>query len=649
MTKSKITILIERADKNKALLGGSAGKLFDKALDEIGRSREECIITLHPSTIDTKVVMPLGDYLLWNFVGKGGPKATEDGIGEWRGSILPLSKGWIVPSYDPGWISRGSWIPGFPLLKWDLERAFNIAEGGWSRYKTRTTFVPRSAKEINEHLPRLASATHLAVDIETPRKQNPNIISCGFADDSTHGVSFIFYPSWFIDGEEGAKAAKDATRDLLASSIPKIMHNGPSFDYLVLEHRGYHVNSFQWDTICAAHQLYAELPRDLGTLTSIYTDQPYHKGMLKEATKDGMHYLRLGEYNALDCMTTYEIAEKQKQELGEEGVKFHQKFYMDLTPPLKEAALDGVRVDLIRLKGFREDVKKELVRVEAVCKTFIPPEFLAPTQQKAIEERRAKIATLRLTGKHLCKDGTESKNYLRHIDKLWKLENADHIAELNMASPLAIKHLLFSKEGFGLRPRREKGKVSTSEKVLNKLVEAKTTPEEIKPFIAGLLDYRGAKKLIDSYLELKPDKDNRVRCVYNLGRTKTGRLSSSKSIFGTGLNLQTIPKRKGLGGLIRSIFLPDEGDVFVKRDLCQAESRVVAYEAGEKRLIELFEGGGDVFRTIGAMAFNKKPEDITNAERAKCKIVEHGGNYGQETAAMAYELSMPLGAAASLR
>ena len=487
------------------------------------------------------------------------------------------------------------------------------------------------------------------MDIETPRKQNPNIISCGFADDSTHGVSFIFYPSWFIDGEEGAKAAKDATRDLLASSIPKIMHNGPSFDYLVLEHRGYHVNSFQWDTICAAHQLYAELPRDLGTLTSIYTDQPYHKGMLKEATKDGMHYLRLGEYNALDCMTTYEIAEKQKQELGEEGVKFHQKFYMDLTPPLKEAALDGVRVDLIRLKGIREDVKKELVRVEAVCKTFIPPEFLAPTQQKAIEERRAKIATLRLTGKHLCKDGTESKNYLRHIDKLWKLENADHIAELNMASPLAIKHLLFSKEGFGLRPRREKGKVSTSEKVLNKLVEAKTPPEEIKPFIAGLLDYRGAKKLIDSYLELKPDKDNRVRCVYNLGRTKTGRLSSSKSIFGTGLNLQTIPKRKGLGGLIRSIFLPDEGDVFVKRDLCQAESRVVAYEAGEKRLIELFEGGGDVFRTIGAMAFNKKPEDITNAERAKCKIVEHGGNYGQETAAMAYELSMPLGDAASLR
>ena len=143
MTKPKITILIERADRNKALLGGSAGKLFDKALDEIGRSREECIITLHPSTIDTKVVMPLGDYLLWNFVGKGGPKATEDGIREWRGSILPLSKGWIVPSYDPGWISRGSWIPGFPLLKWDLERAFNIAEGGWSRYKTRTTFVPR--------------------------------------------------------------------------------------------------------------------------------------------------------------------------------------------------------------------------------------------------------------------------------------------------------------------------------------------------------------------------------------------------------------------------------------------------------------------------------------------------------------------------
>jgi DNA polymerase-1 len=119
------------------------------------------------------------------------------------------------------------------------------------------------------------------------------------------------------------------------------------------------------------------------------------------------------------------------------------------------------------------------------------------------------------------------------------------------------------------------------------------------------------------------DEGERIRCSYVVGGTKTGRLSSRESIFGSGTNLQNIPK-----GVCRRMFIPDEGKVFIEADLSQAEARVVAYLSGEEKLIELFEGGGDVHKQVAAWIYSKDVCQVEGQERELAKRLVHASNYG---------------------
>ena len=147
------------------------------------------------------------------------------------------------------------------------------------------------------------------------------------------------------------------------------------------------------------------------------------------------------------------------------------------------------------------------------------------------------------------------------------------------------------------------------------------------PIFDLILKIRHNRKLLGTYLSDKGGADGRIRCSYIIGGTETGRLSSRESVFGSGTNLQNIPK-----GVCRRMFIADEGKVFVQADLSQAEARVVAYLAEEERLIDLFGRGVDIYKYVASWVFNKPIEEITTggkeSDREKAKHLIHASNYG---------------------
>ncbi len=165
-----------------------------------------------------------------------------------------------------------------------------------------------------------------------------------------------------------------------------------------------------------------------------------------------------------------------------------------------------------------------------------------------------------------------------------------------------------------------------------------------------LLKIRQCKKLLSNYLINKGGEDGRIRCSYVIGGTETGRLSSRKSVFNTGMNLQNIPP-----GVCRRMFIADEGKTFVNVDLSQAEARVVAYIAEEIRQIKVFEDEGDIHQLN---ADNLPPdftpkgsayENVPNPRRLFAKKHVHAFNYGEGAWAFAKEAGIPRLEATAIR
>ncbi|KKL20111.1 hypothetical protein LCGC14_2458750, partial [marine sediment metagenome] len=152
------------------------------------------------------------------------------------------------------------------------------------------------------------------------------------------------------------------------------------------------------------------------------------------------------------------------------------------------------------------------------------------------------------------------------------------------------------------------------------------------------------------YLVDKGGKDGRMRCSYVIGGTETGRLSSRKSVFGTGSNLQNVPP-----GVCRRMFVPDKGKVFLQPDLSQAEARVVAYLAEETSMIGVFDRGEDIHQlTADTLPKDFVPSgsaylNVDNPKRLFAKKHVHAFNYGEYTKAFAERAGIPILLAETIR
>ncbi len=157
------------------------------------------------------------------------------------------------------------------------------------------------------------------------------------------------------------------------------------------------------------------------------------------------------------------------------------------------------------------------------------------------------------------------------------------------------------------------------------------------PIIGYLLEYRQLSKLKSTYIDVLPtlrDSSGRVHTTFLQTGTATGRLSSRSP------NLQNIPVRTDEGRMIRSAFVPGEGNIFISADYSQIELVVLSWMSGDDALREAFLSGEDVHRYTAAMIFNKSMDDVTSSERRVAKTINFGIMYGMSAFRLSNELDI---------
>ena len=192
--------------------------------------------------------------------------------------------------------------------------------------------------------------------------------------------------------------------------------------------------------------------------------------------------------------------------------------------------------------------------------------------------------------------------------------------QFNIASPKQVGEVLFGEMKIVDKPKKTKtGQYVTSEEVLQQL-------RSKAPIVDHILEHRGLKKLLGTYVDALPKLINphtgHIHTSFNQAVTATGRLSSSDP------NLQNIPVRGEDGKEIRKCFIPEPGCLFFSADYSQIELRVMAHLSGDKNMIEAFREGYDIHAATAARIYKEDINNVTRDQRTKAKRANFGIIYG---------------------
>ena len=328
-----------------------------------------------------------------------------------------------------------------------------------------------------------------------------------------------------------------------------------------------------FDTMIAHYLLQPELRHNMDYMAEIFLNyQTIHideligpKGKKQKSMRD-LPPEEVYEYAAEDADITLRLKNVLEPKLKESGVEalFHQ-IEMPLIPVLAEMEMNGVLIDTETLKDV------------------------------------SNIFTQRM---------------LEYEQKIYELAGE----EFNISSPKQVGDILFGKMKIIEKPKKTKtGQYVTSEEVLQQL-------RTKSPIIALILDYRGLKKLLGTYVDALPklinSRTGHIHTSFNQAITATGRLSSSDP------NLQNIPVRGEDGKEIRKCFVPEPGCLFFSADYSQIELRVMAHLSEDENMIEAFKEGYDIHAATAAKVYKKSINDVNRDERTKAKRANFGIIYG---------------------
>lgn len=284
------------------------------------------------------------------------------------------------------------------------------------------------------------------------------------------------------------------------------------------------------------------------------------------------------KYACEDADVTLKLKNILEKELDSNGVKeLFEEIEMPLVPVLAYIERNGVRIDTEALK---ETSKHFTIRM------------------REIEEEIYKLAGM----------------------------------EFNVSSPKQVGEVLFDRLKIVEKAKKTKtGQYVTSEEVLESLKGKHQIVEKI-------LDYRGLKKLLSTYIDTLPElinpKTGRIHTSFNQTVTATGRLSSSNP------NLQNIPIRNEDGKEIRKAFIPDDGCEFFSADYSQIELRIMAHLSGDKNMIEAFKEEQDIHAATAAKIYKIDINEVTREQRSKAKTANFGIIYGISVFGLAERLNV---------
>ncbi len=364
------------------------------------------------------------------------------------------------------------------------------------------------------------------------------------------------------------------------------------YDMMVLANYDIHLEGKMFDTMIAHYILAPELRHNMDYLAEVYLKyKTIHIDALigsgkKQRSMSELDPKEVYEYAAEDADVTLKLKNILEKELHEKGLyQLFEEVEMPLVPVLARMEMNGARIDEASLA---ETSKVFTERMET------------------IERDIRKVAG----------------------------------QELNISSPRQIGELLFDQLKIDSKPKKTKtGQYVTDEATLLAL-------KSKHPVVEKILDYRGYKKLLSTYIDALPQLVNprtgHIHTSYNQAVTATGRLSSSNP------NLQNIPIRDENGKEVRKAFIPDEGELFFSADYSQIELRLMAHLSQDKNMVEDFNSGHDIHQATAAKIFKVPIEEVTSTMRRKAKTANFGIIYGISAFGLAERMEVSRGEARQL-
>ena len=345
------------------------------------------------------------------------------------------------------------------------------------------------------------------------------------------------------------------------------------YDLEVLRNYDIHLAGPMWDTMIAHYLIQPELRHNMDYMAEIYLNyKTIHideligpRGKNQKSMRD-LSPAEVYEYAAEDADITLRLKNKLEPELKKfDCDKLFYEIEMPLMPVLAEMEMNGVCLDTVSLAETSKQFTNRMNEIEA---------------------------------------------------RIYELAGET----FNIASPKQVGEILFEKLKIVEKAKKTKtGQYVTSEEVLQQL----RNKHEI---VADILEHRGLKKLIGTYIDALPKLINpttgHIHTSFNQTITATGRLSSSDP------NLQNIPIRGEDGKEIRKAFIPEPGCLFFSADYSQIELRVMAHLSQDPHMIEVFREGKDLHAATAANIYKKDITEVTRDERTKSKRANFGIIYG---------------------
>lgn len=416
------------------------------------------------------------------------------------------------------------------------------------------------------------------------------------------GVSLAVEPhkAWYIPFTHSAD--RNRTESEYSAILKPLFENekitkvgqNMKFDMLFLRTLGIEVKGSKCDTMLLHYLLDPEARHNMDYLAEKYLSyspidiQSIIGRGVRQITMDMASVESVAEYAAEDADITLQLYHRLRPEVEAQGLwGLYQSIEEPMIDVLADMEWNGVKIDSEALYNYSVSLGKELVALERKIK-----------------------------------------------------ELADE-PQLNVNSGRQIGEVLFSKLRIAEKPKMTKtGQFSTDEEYLKSF-------ENDHPIVKVLLEYRGVKKLLSTYIDALPQLVNpvtgKIHTSYNQAVTATGRLSSSNP------NLQNIPIRDAIGRPIREAFIPtNPSSLLLSADYSQVELRLMAHLSGDESLSEAFRNGEDIHAATAAKIFGKAIEDVTPEERRQAKTANFGIIYGISPFGLAQRLDIPRSEAKAL-
>ena len=409
------------------------------------------------------------------------------------------------------------------------------------------------------------------------------------------GISLAIEPhkAWYIPFTIGSdrNALESSYAEILRplfenTKIAKVGQN-MKFDILFLRTLGVEVRGEKWDTMLLHYLLDPESRHNMDALSERYLNYSpisiqtlIGKGR-EQMTMDMVGLQPISEYGCEDADITLQLYYALRPLIESQSLlRLYHEIEEPMIAVLADMEWNGVKIDSERLKDYSVTLTMQL---------------------RDLEQRICAMADT---------------------------------PGLNVNSGRQIGELLFAKMRIAEKPKMTKTK------------QFCTDEEYLKGFAAEheivrlILEYRGVKKLLSTYIDALPELVNpvtgHIHTSYNQAVTATGRLSSSNP------NLQNIPIRDAIGRPIREAFIPSREDgLLLSADYSQVELRLMAHLSGDESLCEAFRNGEDIHAATAAKIFGKAIDEVTAEERRRAKTANFGIIYGISAFGLAQRLDIP--------